>query len=182
MTNPELLTGLGAALAVFLASAGSSIASVPAGLFAMRAAHHHGVRSFFPIIIAGVLAIYGMIVAVILCLQLTNKSDSEHPQQLTEADGYKNLSAGLAVGLACFVSGTGMANFVSMAGETTTTTIGRQRTDQTEPLLGAIATAASNTQCGPPSPPAPTMNFLMVLVFLEAIGLYGLVVALILAN
>lgn len=88
MANPDLMTGLGAAFSIFLCSAGSVVASVQAGLFAL-ASSGGGIMAFCPIIIAGVLSIYGIIIAVILCGQT----------DISEADGYKNLCAGLSVGL-----------------------------------------------------------------------------------
>mmetsp|Transcript_9352 Transcript_9352/g.15542 ORF Transcript_9352/g.15542 Transcript_9352/m.15542 type:complete len:164 (-) Transcript_9352:168-659(-) len=163
MADPKLMTGLGAVLSVFLASAGASIGSVPAGSYALRS-KGGVIRSFCPIVIAGVLAIYGTIMAVILSGKINHDLDT--------AAGYKNFTAGLATGLACLASGHGLGSFVSsnLSGENIPTpAVGQQ-----EPLL----------ENSPPrsSPPVPTVKFLMVLVFLEAIGLYGLIVGLLLAN
>ena len=174
MANPDLMTGLGAALSIFLSSAGSAVASVPAGVFALRSGGSGGgIMAFLPIVIAGVLAIYGIIIAVILCGQ----------DGISETDGYRNLSAGLAVGLACLTSGCGMALFLDKhmaqppSTATSMTTSGRtnRRGEQQEPLIS--------------SAPLPqqvvletTWGLLMVMVFLEAIGLYGLIVALFLSS
>lgn len=103
MVSAELLTGLGAAASIFFCSAGAAVASAPAGVFALRSST---IRAFIPIVISGVLAIYGIIVAVILAVNLMNN------HVMTESDGYKHLAAGLAVGLACLASGFGIVSFV----------------------------------------------------------------------
>jgi len=184
MANPHLLTGLGAALAMFLSAAGSSMASVPGGMFAQHASTGGSMGSmvwaFAPIIIGGVLAIYGMIIAVILSHNLLNDN-------MTETEGFRNLSAGLAVGLTCLASGLGMAHFVGAfmhhhhhggppppppghAHPTNGTLVGSSETDS---LLAAPLMK---------KPLIPTWHFLMVLVFIEAIGLYGLIVALLMSS
>jgi V-type H+-transporting ATPase proteolipid subunit len=161
MADPKLMTGLGAALSVFLASAGASLGTAPAGTFALRS--NAGIRSFFPIMIAGVLAIYGTILAVLLTGKMNDDLDT--------TAGYKNFTAGLATGLACLASGQGLNSFISnnMTGE----------------FISAPTEGQQSLLAGSPrrsSPPVPTIKFLMVLVFLEAIGLYGLIVGLLLAN
>jgi len=163
--DPKLLTGLGAALSIFLSGTGSAIASAHSGVYAIRSQDTQGLKGLVPIVISGVLSIYGIIVSIIL--------SSKFQKELTEEDGYRNLSAGLSVGLACWASGWGMAKFIKQCNEqgqehrTTPTT-----TQMTEPLVGTPAIAHFVV------PPEPNTIFLMVLVFLEAIGLYGLIVAL----
>uniref|UniRef100_A0A7S2XWD3 V-type proton ATPase proteolipid subunit n=1 Tax=Attheya septentrionalis TaxID=420275 RepID=A0A7S2XWD3_9STRA len=163
--DPKLLTGLGAALSIFLSGTGSAIASAHSGVYAIRSQDTQGLKGLVPIVISGVLSIYGIIVSIIL--------SSKFQKELTEEDGYRNLSAGLSVGLACWASGWGMAKFINQCNEqgqehrTTPTT-----TQMTEPLVGTARIAHFAV------PPEPNTIFLMVLVFLEAIGLYGLIVAL----
>jgi hypothetical protein len=88
--SPELLIGLGASLSIFLASAGSVIASVPSGVFAARCNDDSCWKPYSAIIISGVLAIYGIIVSVVLTGKMNYTTDS-----LTEEDGFKALTAGL---------------------------------------------------------------------------------------
>jgi len=160
MANPDLMTGLGAASAIFLSSAGSAVASAQSGIFALRTGG--SIMAFLPIIISGVLAIYGIIIAVIL----SGQSD------ISEADGYKNLSAGLCVGLACLMSGIGISGFLEK--HMMPSTSGRSRRgEQEEPLIAASSVSHVADA---------SWSLLMVLVFLEAIGLYGLIVALILSS
>lgn len=159
MTNPELLTGLGAAASIFLTSVGSAASSVHAGKYALA---HSGVLSFAPIVISGVLAIYGIIVSVLLAGKMSSTDSS-----ISETEGYRHFAAGLAVGLACLASGVGMARFL----EDLVAASSADREGPEEPLLESRRRAAKKV---------PVARFLMVLVFLEAIGLCGLIVALVL--
>jgi V-type H+-transporting ATPase proteolipid subunit len=157
MANPTLLTGLGAALSIFLCSVGSIVASAPSGLFALQTV---GVFSMTPIIISGVLAIYGIIISVLL----SKKMESD----ISESEGYKYLSAGLAVGTACLMSGVGMAKFLDLYSKSPVSLTSTDRAEQEEPLISPTRRFLRN----------PTAKFMMVFVFLEAIGLYGLIVSL----
>lgn len=161
----DFLTALGAAIAIFLSSAGASLGSIPAGVFALRANRTWGWKSFIPIVIAGVLAIYGLIIAVILC------------GNVDQTEGYKHLCAGLAVGSACLASGLGIGKFIHIQ----TPDAARVKVDledcttATEPLLAHDTdhTVVSG---------AEIFKTVCVLAFIEAIALYGLIVALILVQ
>lgn len=166
MTTAEKLTGLGAAASIFLTSFGSVFASVQGGLYALKSSA--GWKSFIPITQAGVLAIYGIIVAVLLSFKLQDK-------EMTEADGYSNLSAGLSVGFACLASGLGMGKFVDQVIKQHEKPAVR-RDEKTKPLISA-ADAPPPTVLAP-----PPVKFIMCMIFLEAIGLYGLIAALFLMN
>jgi V-type H+-transporting ATPase proteolipid subunit len=162
MANPQLMTGLGAALSIFLSASGAASGSAASGTFALQSSST-GFVSFIPIVISGVLAIYGAIVGVILSHRMFD-------EKLDASDGYRHLCSGLAVGLACLVSGSGIATFVSQ----NTWVVPQKRSDQEEALLSSKAL---------PSPVMGakfTIKMGLVLVFLEAIGLYGLIVGLIL--
>ena len=168
--SAELYTGLGAALALFFSGVGAAAASAPAGLYVLRATPQHGLKSFFPIVIGGVLAVYGIIVAVIL--------SSKIEDGMSAIVGYKALSSGLAVGLACLASGLGMARFLTDA--VTGGAINPKAVvvaPEGQPLLpGGI-----NGNAVTSSVPAPSWELFLVMVYFEAIGLYGLIVALFLA-
>lgn len=163
MADPNLMTGLGAAFSIFFASIGASVASVPAGSFLLRS--NCGFKSFAPIMIAGVLAIYGMIMAVILVGKM-NTTESLNTQ-----DGYRYFTAGLSVGFACLASGFGLSGFVgsNLEGEEQSCS---PPDESQEGLLRTRRTSA----------PIASLKFLSVCVFLEAIGLYGLIVGLIIAG
>mmetsp|Transcript_6616 Transcript_6616/g.7585 ORF Transcript_6616/g.7585 Transcript_6616/m.7585 type:complete len:168 (+) Transcript_6616:242-745(+) len=166
MTSPEMLTGLGAALAMFLCALGSCYASAYAGVYAIKQTGGY-VKRYVPIIIAGVLSIYGIIMAVILSGKMSNNAT------LTEADGFKNLAAGLAVGFSCLCSGFGMGKFLQLLILFPEKPKLDDSTEESarEPLMGL---SSSNVAYGAP--------IVLVLIFIEAIGLYGLIVGLILSH
>jgi V-type H+-transporting ATPase 16kDa proteolipid subunit len=176
MTNPHLLSGLGASLAMFLSAAGSSVASVPSGLMAQ---HTVGLLAWAPIIISGVLAIYGCIIAVIVGHNLMD-------DDMTEAQGYRNLAAGLAVGLTCLASGLGMSHFIAAYhhhhehGHFHPHPHEPRTHTSTNSNEGALTEGLISTQAIKPM--VLGWRFLFVLVFIEAIGLYGLIVALLISS
>jgi V-type H+-transporting ATPase 16kDa proteolipid subunit len=168
ISAPEILTALGAAASVFLCSAGSALASIPAGVYAVKST---GYTSFAPIVISGVLAIYGLIVALLLSSKLGDAMDA--------GSGYKNITAGLCVGLACLSSGIGIGRFLDKSlkdAEYVVPVVSTATNSVTVPLMEGNADAASPKTVLA----APSIRFLMVLTYLEAIGLYGLIVALVL--
>ena len=192
----ELLNAIGAASAIFLASAGSAYASSHSGRFALKTHRVLGLKSLIPIIISGVLAIYGLIIGIIL----VHKFEGDEP--ISDSDGCRYLAGGLLVGFACLSSGVGMGLFLQPPrhhgpfpppfpptppppgrAATTTGVVGGEEAAAghggglTEPLLSMMM--------GPPPPPPPIphdgkgfVTMVLVFIFLEAIGLYGLIVAL----
>jgi V-type H+-transporting ATPase 16kDa proteolipid subunit len=171
MVSPNLFTALGAAAAVFFSSLGGAIGSVPAGMLAVRSHWAtNGIKAFFPIIIAGVLAMYGLIVAAILSYKLAPTAESTG-----ELDGHRNLAAGLSVGLACLASGYGMSRFLfsSMAEGITASCVASSDSTTTQPLLPSGSRGSNVSH-------SVSWSLVMVMVYLEAIGLYGFVVALLL--
>lgn len=187
----ELLNAIGAASAIFLASAGSAYASAHSGRFALKTHRVLGLKCLIPIIISGVLAIYGLIVGVIL----VHKFEGDEP--ISETEGCRYLAGGLLVGFACLSSGIGMGLFLQPprhhgpypppfpptppppGGAATTGVSGGEEAGRvgglTEPLLSMVGP--------PPPPPIPCdgkgfVTMVLVFIFLEAIGLYGLIVAL----
>ncbi len=181
--DPKLLTGLGCVASMFLCAAGSAYASSHSGVYAMRSS---GLKGFAPIVISGVLAIYGIIVSVLLALKFTGDENNS----MTEEQGYRNLSAGLAVGFACLASGFGMATFIKelnlrqSCSPTGTVALAVQRS-KAEPLLEGQQqcdfTSIDDGSADALTCPKPPVNFIylcLCLCFLEAIGLYGLIVAL----
>ena len=105
----ELLNAIGAASAIFLASAGSAYASAHSGRFALKTHRVLGLKSLIPIVISGVLAIYGLIIGIIL----VHKFEGDEP--ISDSDGCRYLAGGLLVGFACLSSGVGMGLFLQPA-------------------------------------------------------------------
>ena len=87
---------------------------------------------------------------------------------ITLEDGYKYLSAGLSVGLACFTSGCGMALYLKKLNEDGYFFVSRGKSEPAN-SVGA-------------SKKGDFVTFILCLIFLEAIGLYGLIVALFLVG
>jgi F0F1-type ATP synthase membrane subunit c/vacuolar-type H+-ATPase subunit K len=175
------------AFVLFLVFSHSRQGSAHGGIFAIR---NNSMLAFVPIIIAGVLSIYGLIIAVLLVGRIEGSSSDTTTTPLTEADGYRYLAAGLANGLTCWASGWAMSKLVSMLNEkphTTATTTSATASSSipstgTEPTDGLLST---------PLPPASAAGaksdddeskfykkMILSLIFCEAIGLYGLIVGL----
>jgi V-type H+-transporting ATPase proteolipid subunit len=108
-----------------------------------------------PVIQAGVLALYGVIIGYLLTRKINAKDE------MAIADGYKFLSAGLSVGLACLVSGIAMGAYF-------------KKLNDAEYIFVRKGRAAPDGA----SKKASYLQFILCLTFFEAIGLYGLIVAL----
>jgi len=173
--GPILSIGIGAALAIGLSGAGTAVAAPSAALFAMR---HHRDQSWLvawaPMIISGVLSIYGLIIGVILAMKTLQVSDNpDDAAYLDQEMGNRMLAAGLAVGLACLASGAGMGAFIHRVGaEVTVSHNMTNNPDKEQPLIETSRSA---------KPTIPAKALLLNLVFMEAIGLYGLIIALFLS-
>ena len=149
--DPTLLAGLGAALSLFLCGTGSAFATAHASIFAIR---HQDLMTMVPVVQAGVLSVYGVIVGYLLSMRIDNPD-------MSLTDGYKFLSAGLSVGLACLASGMGMGLYLKQMNEEEYFVVRKGKSDP-----GSASKKASFT------------TFVLCLIFQEAIGLYGLIVAL----
>ena len=100
------------------------------------------VRALIPIIMAGILGIYGLIVAVLLNVQIA--------KGVTAQSGYKYLGAGLCCGLSSLASGLA----IGVAGDA-----GVRAYAQTDGIF---------------------VGMIILLIFAEAIGLYGMIISIIL--
>ena len=106
------------------------------------------IKSVIPVIMAGILGIYGLIVSVIL----NQKIAAANPEisHYSYRDGYKHLSSGLACGFSSL--GAGIA--IGIGGD-----VGVRALGQTDKIF---------------------VGMMLILIFAEALGLYGLIVSLIL--
>jgi V-type H+-transporting ATPase proteolipid subunit len=130
-------------------------------------------RSIIPVVMAGVIGIYGLIIAVILAtngtprsslsmspqfrhqIRLINRifsSPAVTPTAYTSFRGFAHLASGLSVGL----SGLAAGMAIGIVGD-----------------AGVRATAQQ---------PRLFVGMILILIFAEALGLYGLIVALILST
>merc|ERR1711912_76681 len=102
-------------------------------------------RSIIPVVMAGVLGIYGLITAVIINGKMESASYSAY-------SGYAHLGAGLTVGMSSLAAGLAIG-IVGDAGV-------RANAQQSRLFVGMI----------------------LILIFAEALGLYGLIVGLVVAS
>merc|ERR1711981_838274 len=101
-------------------------------------------RALIPIIMAGILGIYGIIIAALLS---TDAAKAETPKE-----GYRILGAGLCCGLSALASGLA----IGVAGDA-----GVRAFAQTDGIF---------------------VGMILIMIFSEAIGLYGLIVAIIMSQ
>ena len=199
--DPQLLSGLGAAAALFLACTGSALGTAHGGVFAIQKGRNNNNKRwlyFVPVVQAGVLSVYGLIVAILVIGKMTTTAGGAASDGTTVAaaavpstvDGYRYLTAGLCNGLACWASGWGMAKFLKMlnnmqdndkeqrsiVGTTTNESPNRRRNEQEEPLLGD---GIVRTDVGEATEKAKAefIQIVLAMIFLEAIGFYGFIVA-----
>ena len=102
-------------------------------------------RSVVPVIMAGILGVYGLIIAVILS-QKINANDYDY------YNGYKHLASGLCCGLSSLAAGLA----IGICGDAGV----RANAHQEKIFVG----------------------MLLMLIFAEALGLYGLIISIILAQ
>ena len=112
-------------------------------------------RNIIPVIMAGIIGIYGLIVSVIVGSAISTKmpkwdtDKSMGYNQYTAFGGFAHLGAGLVVG----ISGLAAGMAIGIVGDAGTRAIGQQ--------------------------PGLFVPNLLILIFAEALALYGLIVALI---
>ena len=106
------------------------------------------IKSVIPVIMAGILGIYGLIVAVILNQKIGSVNDAEI---YDKKKAYEHLASGLCCGLSSL--GAGIA--IGVGGDAGVRALG-----ETDRIF---------------------VGMMLILIFAEALGLYGLIVSLILA-
>lgn len=104
------------------------------------------IKSAIPVIMAGILGIYGLIVSIILIQKVDN------PTQYTYFDGYKHLASGVCCGLSSLAAGIA----IGKCGDAGARALGQQ-----DRIF---------------------VGMMLILIFAEALGLYGMIVSLILAQ
>ena len=132
-TSAMALTALGAAYGTAKSSTGIAASSVMRPELIMK--------SMIPVVMAGIIAIYGVVTAVLIVGQL------EPAPKYTLYKGFMHLGAGLSVG----ISGLGAGFATGIAGD-----------------AGVRGTAQQ---------PRLFVGMILILIFAEVLGLYGLIVA-----
>lgn len=138
--------GCAASLSFACLGAAYGTAKSGVGVSAMGVQHPGLVmKCIIPVVMAGVLGIYGLIVAVIISSKMTGDN---YPA----FNGYAHLSAGLSCGLANLAAGFAIG------------------------IVGDAGVRAAAQQ------PRLYVGMVLILIFAEALGLYGLIVAIILQS
>jgi V-type H+-transporting ATPase proteolipid subunit len=139
---------MGIASALVFANLGSSYGTAKAGvgIASLGVIDSSKIfRALIPIIMAGILGIYGIIVSVLI------NTRAKEPN-LKMGDGYKLLSAGLCCGLSSLAAGLA----IGVAGDA-----GVRAFAQTDGIF---------------------VGMILIMIFAEAIGLYGMIIAIIIQS
>jgi len=140
---------IGVASAIVFSNMGAAYGTAKSGvgISSMGVVHPQLImRNMIPVVMAGVLGIYGLIISVILSGNILDSST------YTEYSAYAHMASGLSVGLSAL--GAGMA-------------IG---------IVGDAGVRANGQQ------PKLFVGMILILIFAEALGLYGLIVAIVLSQ
>ena len=104
------------------------------------------IKAIIPVIMEGILGIYGLIVSVILLQKVNDNKSYDYSK------GFAHLASGLCCGISSWAAGIA----IGIAGDAGARALGQQ--DKV------------------------FVGMMLILIFAEALGLYGLIVALILAS
>mmetsp|Transcript_78633 Transcript_78633/g.143908 ORF Transcript_78633/g.143908 Transcript_78633/m.143908 type:complete len:183 (+) Transcript_78633:79-627(+) len=140
---------LGMTCAVVLANLGAAYGTSKSGVGIVSMAvqrHDLLMRSLIPVVMAGVLGIYGLITAIMLNSKINYKKG--YPSFLA----YAHLGAGLTVGISSLAAGVCIG------------------------IVGDAGVRANAEQ------PKIFVGMILILIFGEALGLYGLIIGLIVAQ
>ena len=138
---------LGVAAAISLANLGAAYGTAKAGVGVCTMGilkPEKIIKAIIPVIMAGILGIYGLIVGVILVQKVNNHNEYTYTQ------GFSHLASGLCCGISAWAAGIA----IGIAGDAGARSLGQQ--DKV------------------------FVGMMLILIFAEALGLYGLIVALIL--
>ncbi|KAL7699473.1 vacuolar type h ATPase subunit [Lotmaria passim] len=141
---------MGATVSLVFANLGSAYGAAKSGVgvaYLGLTAPEKIMRGIVPVVMAGILGIYGLIIAVII-----NNNIHTDDNSYSAYAGHLHLGAGLAAGLAAL--GAGLS--IGVVGDTAARAYGKQ--DQ---IFVAMV---------------------LMLIFSEALGLYGLIIALLMNN
>merc|ERR1711981_607165 len=141
---------MGCARALVFACLGAAYGTAKSGVGVANMGVLHAdmvMKSIIPIIMAGVLGIYGLIVAALLGSGITPGA-----YEYASYSGYSALAAGLCCGMAGLSAGIAIG------------------------IVGDAGVRATARQ------PKLFVGVILILIFAEALGLYGLIVALILSS
>jgi len=139
---------MGATAAIVFSSLGAAYGTAKSGtgIAAMSVMRPELImKSIIPVVMAGIIAIYGLVVSVIIGVNIK-------PDEYTPYNGFLHLGAGLSVGLSGLAAGY---------------------------AIGVVGDAGVR---GTAQQPRLFVGMILILIFAEVLGLYGLIVALILGT
>lgn len=140
---------MGAASAVIFSSLGAAYGTAKSGsgIAAMAVMRPELVnQSIIPVVMAGIIAIYGLVVAAVI------SNNIRSPPDYKLYNGFLHLGAGLSVGLSGLAAGF---------------------------AIGVVGDAGVR---GIAQQPRLFVGMILILIFAEVLGLYGLIIALILTS
>jgi len=173
----------GAASCIILANFGSAWGTWKAGMGVCKMGIDYPkgvIKNIVPIVMAGVLGIYGLIVSVILAQAIRPPGEGGYPTY-SLFNGYAHMAAGLCCGISCLAAG-GTIGVIGDAGV------------QAYGLKASGGSRAWATDAGGDNVDGVSsadnvdganklyVGLLIMLIFSEALALYGLIVALILSQ
>lgn len=148
--NAYFIASLGVSASIVFANVGAAYGTAKAGIGIAGIGVMRSdlvMRSLIPVVMAGVLGIYGLITSVIINGKL------DKPDTLSLYSGYALLGAGLTVGLSAAAAGF---------------------------AIGVVGDAG--TRCNALANGKLFVGLILILIFAEALGLYGLIVGLVVAS
>lgn len=178
---------IGAAGCMILANFGSAWGTWKAGTGVCKMGINYPsgiIKNIVPIVMAGVLGIYGLIVAVIIT-QGISKPDPDGSTTYSLYSSYAHLAAGLCCGISCLAAGgtigvigdVGVQCFglkASGGKRSWATGEGANPGDAGDNTMDVAVTQEASNKL--------YVGLLIMLIFAEALALYGLIVALILSQ
>lgn len=133
-------------------------------------------KNIIPIVMAGVLGIYGLIVAVILNGKFTKPESSTGFATYSQYTGFSHLAAGLCCGLCSLASGLA----IGIAADAGTRAVGAQSAMSASwKRMGFTGDAGGQVSS---SGDALFVGTVLIQVFASNLGLYGLIASLILTQ
>lgn len=173
---------------MILANFGSAWGTWKAGLGVCRmgVSYPKGViKNIVPIVMAGVLGIYGLIVAVIITQSISTPS-ADKTTTYSVFNGWAHLAAGLCCGCSCLAAGgtIGVIGDVGVQCFGMKASAGKRAWASGEGAdhSGDVDGAGGGDQVSAEEANKLYVGLLIMLIFSEALALYGLIVALILSQ
>mmetsp|Transcript_43978 Transcript_43978/g.133973 ORF Transcript_43978/g.133973 Transcript_43978/m.133973 type:complete len:217 (-) Transcript_43978:692-1342(-) len=186
-----LAAGLCSTLANFGAAWGTWKSGL--GLCSMGVNHPKGiVKNLVAIIMAGVLGIYGLIVSIIIAGGVTNPDNGANTY--SQYTGWAHVCAGLCCGLSCLAAGGTIGLIGEMGVMATGFRAEINLAKASRPLPGQVGGGGADEDGGGGGGGAADdggsgadenklfVGMLIMLIFSEALALYGLIVALIVSQ